>query len=190
MGILIELLFNILLEVPIVRGIILSVIPSYFLLRWIRSKDYMEPEPPELIWKLAALGGLSVGLSFLLEMGLLYVLTRTISQDQFIFTLIKWFVVVGLAEEGCKFLMLRLCTWKDENFNCLYDGLLYSVAVSAGFAVIENIIYLIRYGNFTVLLRGITSVPAHICLPSLWAPGTAPPRSTKSREMCAGRKPA
>ena len=41
--------------------------------------------------------------------------------------------------------------------------MVYAVAVSAGFALAENILYLLRYGTSVLLLRGIVSIPAHIC---------------------------
>ena len=40
---------------------------------------------------------------------------------------------------------------------------MYAVAVSAGLALLENILYLLRYGAGVVLIRAIVSIPGHIC---------------------------
>ena len=53
---------------------------------------------------------------------------------------------VGLIEEGCKFFFLYKKTWKNVNFNYTFDGIVYAVTVSLGFAAIENIIYVFNYG--------------------------------------------
>ena len=74
-----------------------------------------------------------------------------------------YFVIVALAEEGAKFLLLRLRTWKSPEFNCQFDGVVYAVFVSLGFALWENISYVLRYGLGTALARAVTAVPGHAC---------------------------
>jgi len=46
-------------------------------------------------------------------------------------------------------------------FNEPMDGIVYSMMVGMGFAVIENIIYAYNYGIETILVRAFTAVPAH-----------------------------
>ena len=123
----------------------------------------LEPEPPRLIWSLFGLGALAAVLALVAELGLTLVLLSGIDRESTLFRIIQWFIVAGLAEESCKFLMLWARTWRDPNFDCLYDGLVYAVAVSAGFALLENILYLIRGSVAQMFLRAIISVPSHIC---------------------------
>lgn len=163
MGLLIELVFRLVFEIPLLRTIALTIVPALLLLRYVRSKDRLEPEPPKLIWSLVGLGGLSIIPAVLLELGGSAVLTRGADTESIAFRVIYWFVVVGLSEELCKYVMLRLRTWKSPEYNCLFDGMVYAVAVSAGFALVENVIYLIRYGASVVFIRAIVSIPAHIC---------------------------
>lgn len=160
---LLRLLFDLVLEVPFVRVFALTIIPSLLLLWYVRRKDALEPEPPRLIWSLVALGAAAVVAAGLLELGALYVLTGILRTDSAQFEIVRWFLVVGLIEEACKFAVLYLRTWKHPAFNCLFDGMVYAVAVSAGFALAENVLYLFRYGASVVLLRAVTSIPAHIC---------------------------
>ena len=66
-------------------------------------------------------------------------------------------------EAGFKYLVLRFSTWNHSEFNCKFDGVVYAVAVSLGFAVWENIQYVFSYGLSTALVRAVTAVPGHAC---------------------------
>ncbi len=68
---------------------------------------------------------------------------------------------IALIEEGCKWLCTILLLRKNKNYNYLFDGIVYAVFVSLGFATIENIIYSLVGGLEAVLVRGILTVPAH-----------------------------
>ena len=48
---------------------------------------------------------------------------------------------------------------KNRHFNCLFDGVIYAVFASLGFAALENVLYAFSYGMETVLMRAVTSVP-------------------------------
>ena len=162
-GFLIELLFQLVFTVPLLRMILLAVVPALLLLRYVRKKDQLEAEPPRLIWSLVGFGAASVLLAMLLEGLGLFVLTRATDQKSLFFQVLQWFVIVGIGEEFSKYVVLRLRTWDHKAFNCTFDGLVYAVAVSAGFALAENVMYLFRYGAGVLLMRGIVSIPAHIC---------------------------
>ena len=71
------------------------------------------------------------------------------------------FVVAALVEEGIKFLFLYLIIWKRREFDQHFDGIVYAVFVSLGFAFVENIMYVAEYGFGTAVMRAILSVPAH-----------------------------
>jgi protease PrsW len=71
------------------------------------------------------------------------------------------FIVVALSEEGFKFLILRLYAYPKKDFNEPYDGIMYAVAISMGFAAIENVLYVAGGGLTVGLLRMFTAVPAH-----------------------------
>jgi len=71
------------------------------------------------------------------------------------------FVVAGITEELFKFLALYLLIWKNPNFNEKFDGIVYAVFVSLGFAGVENVLYVMDGGMQTALTRAITAVPAH-----------------------------
>ena len=43
------------------------------------------------------------------------------------------------------------------------DGVVYAVSVSLGFALWENIQYVLQFGMATALARAVTAVPGHAC---------------------------
>ena len=75
------------------------------------------------------------------------------------------FIFVATIEEFSKFLMIYFISYNNKEFDQAFDIVLYSVIVGLGFACLENIFYVIfkSLTPLTVLLRGITAVPAHVC---------------------------
>ncbi len=78
------------------------------------------------------------------------------------YTVIKNFIVVATVEEGFKWLVLLIFTKKSKNYNSLFDGIIYSVFIALGFAGFENLLYTVKFGLSTALLRMITAVPIHL----------------------------
>ena len=73
----------------------------------------------------------------------------------------KAFAVAGFTEELFKFTALYLLIWKSPEFNDKFDGIVYAVFVSLGFAAVENVLYVIGNGYSTGITRALTAVPAH-----------------------------
>jgi RsiW-degrading membrane proteinase PrsW (M82 family) len=73
----------------------------------------------------------------------------------------KAFVVAAFTEELCKFLALYLLIWKSREFNDKFDGIVYAVFISLGFAAVENVLYVLENGYGTGIIRAVTAVPAH-----------------------------
>ncbi len=71
------------------------------------------------------------------------------------------FIGIALVEEGLKLLVLLLITRRSRHFNSLFDGIIYAVFVSLGFAAFENILYVLENGWLNALMRGVMSVPGH-----------------------------
>ena len=71
------------------------------------------------------------------------------------------FFVVGIGEETCKFIPLMLYAYRRPSFNEPFDGIVYAVMVSLGFAAIENVDYVLEGGMGVAFLRALTAVPMH-----------------------------
>ena len=84
------------------------------------------------------------------------------SADSPAYTIVLAFLVVAVAEEGTKFLLLKLRTWKDPNFNFRFDGIVYAVFISLGFAAFENVQYVFNYGLSVAMPRALLAIPGHM----------------------------
>ncbi|MEK4761362.1 glutamic-type intramembrane protease PrsW [Viridibacillus sp. FSL E2-0187] len=70
-------------------------------------------------------------------------------------------VFTGVIEEFFKWLILMIAIYHHVEFDDPYDGVLYGVAISLGFATVENILYLLSYGVNTAFLRALMPVSSH-----------------------------
>lgn len=142
--------------------ILAAIVPAFFLLRFIYRHDHIEKEPGSLLIALLVGGVLSALCSIVLESVLGAVLDLTVAQDTIAYHVIMAFVVVAAVEEGTKLFFLKRRTWKNPNFNYLFDGIVYAVFVSLGFAAYENIKYVFAYGLSVALPRAFLAIPGHM----------------------------
>lgn len=140
---------------------LLAIIPAIVLMVFIYKKDKKEKEPKKLLWGCFLLGIVSIAPALVIENIGEATVGAFFEEVPFIYVLLDNFVVVALAEEGCKYFMLKKKTWKNDAFNCTFDGIVYSVFVSLGFATLENILYVWDGGMGTAFLRMFTAVPLH-----------------------------
>jgi len=71
------------------------------------------------------------------------------------------FAVVALSEEGSKFLVLRFYAFPKRVFREPFDGVVYGVMIGMGFATVENIEYVHKFGLETGVSRFFLAIPAH-----------------------------
>lgn len=137
-----------------------AVIPSILLVYLVLKHDKVESEPAGLLVRLFILGALTTLPAGLLEsFGERGIMAVNRSSDMQ--ALLMFLICVPLAEEGLKYLVL-MTTWKNEAFNFTFDGVVYAVIVSLGFATLENMLYVLNYMSLQVaVMRGILSVPLH-----------------------------
>lgn len=140
----------------------LAILPGVVLLVYIYIKDRVEKEPLGLLLLLLIGGCLSAGASILLENVAEYVLYFFSGFGTFIYTFISVFVGVALIEELTKYIFLNIFSWNSKHFNCTFDGVLYAIFVSLGFAILENVLYVTQFGLETALARAFTAVPGHM----------------------------
>ncbi|MHB1395085.1 MAG: PrsW family glutamic-type intramembrane protease [Clostridia bacterium] len=135
-----------------------AVAPSAALLYYFYTRDKYEKEPRRLLLKAFLLGGGLVIPVLFIEI----VLNKFDMADFNLLTAgYTAFIVAGLVEESSKFMLFFLYIWKDREFNEMYDGIVYAVFISLGFATAENLAYVLSSGFNTALIRSLTAVPAH-----------------------------
>ena len=143
--------------------ILAAVLPAAYLMLRVYQSDRLEREPPRLLIGLVLLGMVSTALAGGAEQLGQRILSRLLTEDSVAYNAVFYFLVVGLAEEGFKYAVLRWRTWRHPEFDCQYDGVVYAVFVSLGFALWENIGYVMMFGIHTALARALTAVPGHAC---------------------------
>ena len=142
--------------------ILAAVLPALFLLRYIYRHDTVEKEPPALLVVLLAAGVAAALLSGVAEGMIQRGLDRLVSPLSWAYPILVAFVVVAMVEEGAKFCLLRLITWRHPAYNYRFDGIVYAVFLSLGFAAFENIQYVLYYGMAAALPRALLAVPGHM----------------------------
>ncbi len=140
-----------------------AVIPAIFLMVKVYRSDRLEKESPYMIWNLVKAGVFSSLLALVEERVLSAVLDMTVPYESEMYNIILYFGIVAFAEESSKYLLMKRETWRNVEFNCQYDGVVYAVFVSLGFALWENISYVMMYGFGTAIVRAVTAIPGHAC---------------------------
>ncbi|SFP73805.1 Membrane proteinase PrsW, cleaves anti-sigma factor RsiW, M82 family [Butyrivibrio proteoclasticus] len=140
---------------------LLAVLPAIVLLVVIYRADNIEKEPFSLMAKVFGLGALTTISAMILEEIGLFILSFFFYTPNALYTFFEMFCVVALAEETGKYFVLKKATWKNKEFNFSFDGIVYSVCASLGFATLENILYVFQGGFSTAVMRAVTAVPGH-----------------------------
>lgn len=144
---------------------LLAIGPPFLMLFLIWYFDKLEREPKKLMFLLFLVGMVSC---FPIAFAELFLdLFNFFPENSFLYHFFEMFFIVGLCEELGKFAILFLCTWFNKNFSHKYDAIVYSVAVSLGFATLENVMYVLSSqiedgsGLFVAILRSLLSIPGH-----------------------------
>lgn len=138
-----------------------AVAPAAWLMKKVYDLDAIEKEPANLLLRLLLLGILSTIPAILLEGITGVVLKAVLDGTGLIYAFAQSFIGVALIEEGCKYFFLRRGTWNRPEFNYRFDGVVYAVFVSLGFALLENINYVFTFGLQVALSRALLAVPMH-----------------------------
>jgi RsiW-degrading membrane proteinase PrsW (M82 family) len=141
--------------------LLLAIAPVTIIILYIYFKDKFEKEPINFLFKNFLLGATaSILITFILSIILntIHPLNDTKSVFQIF---IKAFFVVAMVEEFSKYIIVKYYAQINKEFNEPFDGIVYAVMVSMGFAALENVLYVFQYGFATGVTRAFTAVPAH-----------------------------
>lgn len=145
-----------------------GLLPPLYLLWKVYQSDRIEKEPAGLLFTIFLYGMLSTLPAGILEnigMYILYLVpfpeSLTEAAATRLFNLLFYFIVVGGAEEFVKYVAMKLPTWRNPEFNYVFDGVVYGVTASLGFAALENVLYVLDTGLFTAGIRAWTAIPLH-----------------------------
>lgn len=139
----------------IVPILLAAIAPGLSLLAYFYLKDRYETEPIHLVIRMFLFGVLLVYPTMVLQ--------NAFIQEFGNGTIMTSFFLSGGIEEFLKWFILYHLIFRHEAFDEPYDGIVYAVAVSLGFATLENIIYaFLHASSFSALmLRALLPVSGH-----------------------------
>lgn len=140
--------------------LIAAIFPVIVLCYFIYKRD-VNKEPRNILAKLFILGFFSCIPILICEL-ILGIIFPT-STSNFVTLFINVFMSVALVEEGFKWLITKKVGYNSDEFDEIYDIIVYSVFASLGFACVENILYVAGIGLSGAIMRAITAIPGHAC---------------------------
>ena len=145
--------------------LIIAILPVLLIGMYIYAKD-KDKEPKSLLLKLL-LGGIGSALLCIFISGIIecFIPNFTNFEDDANLIELIFYVFLGIAllEEGCKWLFAYKISFNNKEFDEFYDMIIYCVFVSLGFALFENIFYVLKGGYFVGISRALFAVPGHAC---------------------------
>jgi RsiW-degrading membrane proteinase PrsW (M82 family) len=147
---------------------------------WIlRRYDRLEPEPLKLLLGVMLWGGLMSVIPAIIFNSLadhLLGLTSFVSDPSRKISIplaLTTAVLIGINEETWKFLATLRLVRKLPEVDEPLDGMIYAMTVALGFAAIENLEYMARFGPGVIVTRSLLSIPIHLACGAIWGYGLA-----------------
>jgi len=135
---------------------------------WIVDRlDAKRPEPPRTRRLVVFFGMLSVIPALVLEVVLSSLVGEQLEpQLTYQGSSFQAFIVAAGVEEACKIAMVYWVVWRRPEFDERMDGIVYASRGGLGFALVENVLYLLRQhsleGQIVVWVeRALLAVPGH-----------------------------
>jgi RsiW-degrading membrane proteinase PrsW (M82 family) len=143
-------------------AVVVGIAPSVFLLSFFYLKDRYEPEP---LRHIAVAFGLGL-YAMIAAHGMAAALADLIPREWLALggepaRLLDAFVLSAAVEELAKWVIFLAAVYHWDEFDEPLDGVVYGVAVSLGFATLENILYIAGRGFGVAWGRALFAVPAH-----------------------------
>lgn len=144
-----------------------GAVPALVAMWLVDRLDAKRPEPPRLRRKVAIVGALSVLPVLLIDAVVEALVGRHVGpQYTYQGAVYHAFGVAALVEEACKILVVYWVVWRRPEFDERMDGIVYAARAGLGFALVENVLYLLGQhdldGQIRVwILRALLAVPGH-----------------------------
>lgn len=141
---------------------LLGALPALVAMWYFDRLDAKRPEPRSTLRKVAFAGGVAVLPCIVVEL----VLQKVGPHAGYAGALFKGFVVAAAVEEMAKVLCMVWFVWNRPEFDERMDGITYAVRAGLGFALVENVGYLLGQKGLAqlavvFLLRALLAVPGH-----------------------------
>jgi RsiW-degrading membrane proteinase PrsW (M82 family) len=146
----------------------LSAVPALVWLSYFHAKDRHEPEPKHYVFGIFLLGAFISGplAGFVLD-DIMQVAEPTSLDRYSADRIVRAILVVGVAQELCKFIAVRYTVYLSHEFDEPMDGIIYMTAAGIGFATYENIDYFRQLDRHVLLAtaaaHAVVTTLAHAC---------------------------
>lgn len=140
---------------------IVAILPVILIGLFIYKKD-KDKESSGLLIKLFLSGILSCFPAIILGL-VLGAFFPEMDEMSFMQMVIYVFLVIAFVEEICKWFFLYKISFNHNEFDSLYDMIVYASFVALGFACFENVLYVSSAGVVTGIVRAFSAVPGHVC---------------------------
>lgn len=130
-----------------------GIAPAFALLSFFYLKDHFT-EPLLLIIRTFTLGALLVFPIMFIQYAFS---TEGIGDSNFV----QSFFIIALFEEFFKWFIFMYVIYHHTEFDAHYDGIIYAVSISLGFATVENVLYLFTNGIEYAFTRALFPVSSH-----------------------------
>lgn len=141
--------------------LVLSTAPVWALLTFFYVRDRYDKEPRHLLIKVFVCGMLITLPAGALSFLGIRVLEQVVPVASRLFLFLENYLFIGFLEEYFKYLVVWRIVFYHPAFNEPYDGMIYAITASLGFAAVENVLYVANGGMQVAILRGLLSVPGH-----------------------------
>lgn len=144
-----------------------GAIPALIAMWLVDRLDARRPEPRSTRRLVVLVGMLSVIPALILELVISTVTEGRIEpQMTYQGSSFQAFVVAAGVEEACKIAMVYWVVWRRPEFDERMDGIVYASRGGLGFALVENVLYLLNqqslHGQIVVWVeRALLAVPGH-----------------------------
>ena len=144
-----------------------GVIPALVAMWLVDRLDRKRPEPARTRRLVAFFGMLSVIPAIILEMMVGGTLGEQV-QPRMTYQGASFnaFIIAAAIEEACKIAVVYWVVWRRPEFDERMDGIVYASRAGLGFALVENVMYLMQQATLggqlqTWILRAVLAVPGH-----------------------------
>lgn len=146
---------------------LLGAAPALVAMAIVDRLDAKRPEPRRTLRRVAFAGAVSAVPVYVVAQ-LLGMLAPTLTPTSgYTGVLFVSFVVVALPEEAAKLASMVFMAWRRPEFDERMDGIVYGARAGLGFALVENVVYLVVIPHslaefFSLFLaRSLLAVPGH-----------------------------
>ncbi|QSS98489.1 intramembrane metalloprotease PrsW [Pontibacillus sp. ALD_SL1] len=131
-----------------------AVAPGFALMSFFYLKDRFDSKPFSIVFRTFVMGSLLV-------FPIMFIQYAFETEDVLQYPATKSFLLSGGLEEFFKWFIFMYAVYKQDHFEGRYDGIVYGVSISLGFATVENILYLLANGVEVAFLRALFPVSSH-----------------------------